>query len=164
MMPLTDTKLRILYYLINDRGHPLWEIAENLEIDESYCSKKIKELKEMDMIYKLDVRKSTRFGPNHSNQMETPIYINKNYIILRKIQSGLERKQRHHIAKANKEFPKRDHSQILLNQFQTFQRWLDVTITACHEAGRDARLDPSPLSFRDMEALIFGWGQWATPE
>ena len=29
----TKTQLRILACLIDDRGHPLWEIAEELEVD-----------------------------------------------------------------------------------------------------------------------------------
>jgi hypothetical protein len=164
MMPLTDTMLMILFYLVDDRGHPLWEIAETLEIDEGYCSKQIKKLKENDMVYTLEDRKSTRYRTTSPNRLETPIYINKKWLILRRIRSGLERKLQHHTTKANKEFPKRGHSQILLNQFRMFQRWLDITATACREAGRDVRLDPRPLSFPEMQALIYGYGQWAAPE
>jgi len=99
MMPLTDTQLAILFRLVDDKGHPLWEIAEDIEIDEGYCSKQIKKLKELDMVYYGEDRESTRFRSQSPNRKEHPLYINKTGIILRKIRSGVKRKIEHHTSK-----------------------------------------------------------------
>lgn len=175
-MQLTDTQLSILCYLIDDEGHPLWEIARDLEIDEGYCSKQITKLKEMDMIYVFAEKKSTKWNSRSPNRTEYHLCINKKFFVLQRIQNGLPRKIAHHAAKVNREKslddnskineygePISSRSQILLNVLEPFQRWLDVTIQQCRKAGRDVRLDPKPLSYAEKQALFGGYGPYASP-
>ncbi len=141
----TKTQLRILACLIDDRGHPLWEIAEELEVDEGYVSRAIKELIDLEIVYPGERRPSTHKGTRSrkrpEKRPECPLYINKKLEIIYHLHKNVETKLAHLGAGAPK-------------TLKILSKWMEDTKDACSEAGVGIRLDPKPFTDSEITALI----------
>ena len=167
-MHLTDRQIEILAHLMDDQGHPLWEISQTLGYDEGYLSKKIKEMKDWRLIYHAEA-KSSRYRTRSPNMPEKRLFINKEYNILLEIREQVVNRIEHHkpLAERDRHFGLQNsygeniptQHQILRNTFEMFSRWLDETIQEARAARRDRvkRLDPCPLTLAEMQALLWDY-------
>jgi hypothetical protein len=143
----TKTQLRILACLIDDRGHPLWEIAEELKVDEGYLSHAIKELSDFGVVYRgkdrPSTRKKTRSRKPPEKRPEHPLYINKELEIIFNLHGRVEMKLDHLGTKAP----------ITL---KILSKWLEATEKECKNAGEGVRLDPKPFTDHEISSLMSG--------
>jgi hypothetical protein len=150
----TKTQLRILACLIDDHGHPLWEIAEELEADQGQISRAIDGLIKFNVIYRGTKRPSTheiryekvRGGKRPEKRPETPLYINKELEIITRLDHHVKFRLNHLGTKGTK-------APTIL---EILSNWLDATKNTCKSAGLGRRLDPKPLTDEEIGSLSLG--------
>ena len=101
-MKLTDRDLEILCFLMDDHGHPLWEISGGLGYEEGYISKRLKILRDMGAVYHIE-SVSSRFGTRSPNMKEYRLFINKELNILLFIKRQVARRVNYHKSKIGTE-------------------------------------------------------------
>jgi len=142
----TKTQLRILACLIDDRGHPQWEIAEELRIDKGYISSAVNGLKDHEIVYRGADRLTTNRKTRSPNRHEHPLYINKDPDIIFKLNNHVEMKLEHLGRKAPK-------------TLKLLSKWLKATVEAqeaCLIVGERVRIDPKPLTDKEIKTLSLG--------
>ena len=145
----TKTELRILAYLIDDRGHPHWDIAEELRLDEGYTTNTIKKLLVRGLIYRGEKRPSTnrkaRSRKSPEKRLEIPYYINKELNILSDLRNRVDLRLEHLGAKASP-------------PLMMLSNWLEHTQENCMMVGEGIRLNARPYTDNEIRAL--GMGRW----
>ncbi|MFZ3147774.1 MAG: hypothetical protein WA137_01890 [Methanothrix sp.] len=72
---LTETQVKVILILLDNRGHAGWEISEHLEMEHSNLNPILKELEEEGIIYQGEPRKSSNKQKKKGNYKEFPYYL-----------------------------------------------------------------------------------------
>lgn len=89
---LTETQVKVVLMLLDDKGHAEWELAKYLEVEESNLNPKLKKLVEMKIIHQGEARISKNKKKKNGDFKEFPYYLNDNLddlkIIVHEIAQG----------------------------------------------------------------------------
>lgn len=80
-----ENTIEILLFLSDGQGHAQWEISKHIKMAMSNTSNLVRELLEDGIIYKGAPRKTTNLLSKHPRAEETPLYINKDLSVYRRI-------------------------------------------------------------------------------
>jgi predicted transcriptional regulator len=75
---LTKTQAKVILVLLDNKGHPEWELAEYLEMEDSNLNRILKELEEMGLIFKGNIRSSRRQHAKKGIYGEIPYFLSQN--------------------------------------------------------------------------------------
>lgn len=109
----SESQVKVILILLDERGHAGWELAEHIEMKESNLNPVLKKLEDKGIIYKNEVRDSTKpirepgTKDNHSNYVrsksrigeykEIPYFLNESIETLRTIIRELKGKKYPHV-------------------------------------------------------------------
>lgn len=79
---LTEPQFKVLMILFDDKGHPGWQLAEDLDMKESNLNHYLKDLEKRKFIIQGLPRKSTKPRRREGDYKEYPYYLNRDLQIL----------------------------------------------------------------------------------
>lgn len=77
MEDYTELESLVLWQLLDDEGHPTWQIAEQVAKKKSNINPILKKLEVKGIVFQGAQRKTTRPGSERPNQPEIPYFITK---------------------------------------------------------------------------------------
>jgi predicted transcriptional regulator len=81
----TNTQAKVVLILLDDKGHAEWELAKNLDKEDSNLNPILKKLRQMGIIIRGDPRKSGKEIKRNAEYREVPYYLEKSIDALRRI-------------------------------------------------------------------------------
>lgn len=75
---LTKTQAKVILVLLDNKGHPEWELAEYLEMKDSNLNRILRELEEKRLIFKGSIRSSRRQHAKKGIYGEIPYFLSQN--------------------------------------------------------------------------------------
>ena len=74
---LTKTQAKVILVLLDNKGHPEWELAEYLEMEDSNLNRILRELEEKRLIFKGSIRSSRRQHAKKGIYGEVPYFLSQ---------------------------------------------------------------------------------------
>lgn len=75
---MTETQVKVVLILLDDKGHAEWEVAKYLEVEDSNLNPSLKKLVQMKMIHQGEARISKKQKKKNGDFKEFPYYLNNN--------------------------------------------------------------------------------------
>jgi hypothetical protein len=75
---LTQTQLKVILLLLDNKGHAGWELAKYLDVEDSNLNPILKDMERLGIIYQGEPRKSTRKHKKDGEYKEFPYYLCNN--------------------------------------------------------------------------------------
>jgi predicted transcriptional regulator len=75
---LTETQVKVVMILLDEKGHAEWELAEYLDMEDSNLNPILKELERMGITYQGEARISSKQRKRKGDYKEFPYYLGKN--------------------------------------------------------------------------------------
>jgi len=75
---LTETQVKVVLILLDNKGHAGWEISDHLEMEHSNLNRILRELEAEGIIYQGEARRSTNNQKKKGNYKEFPYYLSNN--------------------------------------------------------------------------------------